>query len=874
MRWWYVPFGLLDLYLLAALLPALAAQMTHWLLLRSGPFLETERLQMDRLLQDEQRHAGRQPAAPRPGRYGELDASATLLLRELRETLEVSGQALSTLATYRIQPMLLGQVMRLGAWRPLIAAISAARKRRQLREGLARGRALVAQLDELAQEIDLIPERARGLLGGVRAEANRLSALGEAEVEAGTRGLEDLIQQLAALSFRVERGLDELGTASLQRLPDVVLALDEGLAEITVEVESLDQRLAQITGQREQAESAAARIESAVQAAGERWRGLQQLGATEPDISRAIAVLQAGLREALRLGAARTPEAYAQMLEQLAPLDLQLADLESSLARMGDLIEQSRAAIEGDLRALAEAQQACDRLIQTEPLLEPDSSQALIEVASQAYMQAERLHGLGTREGFERSLEYSRQAGEYLQRAIDELSPLPEEIKEARHLLRELSARTLDHWRGRADRLKHELEIYTRHWNTGLGARVGTVLSQLEQVEVDLERMPPNIRYERRFRQSELREGLDLLRQAQASLGSVSEEVVDLEAALQEIEAKREELEKALASLQSRTLPALRQLRDRMLPELAERLDHLTDNLTQATPMLAEPGQVDYDEALGSWLPTFAQELEELHETHQQHVQNYRGQLHSARAELERLWRRLQRLDPEAVPAPSVDVQALADDWARWRQDAQHWQESPARLHELVGQRSRALAELMEQAHTEIVEGRRVQEALARQCDQRLQALNSRRQRIQDQRRASDWPQLDWETRAAREAWTQALALERESRAPLKLEQVIDQLRRALQMIERAEAEYEAIERRMRTGLRRLDGDLRSVTTALARSQREFERLEAGGALDRAAATSTRCVEAERAVERARGAATFEEVLRHLREAGDLLARR
>ena len=84
--------------------------------------------------------------------------------------------------------------------------------------------------------------------------------------------------------------------------------------------------------------------------------------------------------------------------------------------------------------------------------------------------------------------------------------------------------------RGRADRLREQLQVYTKHWDRGLNADKAEAISLLDQAEVDLERLAPNVRYQRRFRQSETEEALDILSHVRSSLDRGGELIGQLEA--------------------------------------------------------------------------------------------------------------------------------------------------------------------------------------------------------------------------------------------------------------------------------------------------------------------------------------------------------
>jgi hypothetical protein len=90
---------------------------------------------------------------------------------------------------------------------------------------------------------------------------------------------------------------------------------------------------------------------------------------------------------------------------------------------------------------------------------------------------------------------------------------------------------------------------------------------------------------------------------------------------------------------------------------------------------------------------------------------------------------------------------------------------------------------------------------------------------------------------------------------------------------QKAEESHRRIESQMGRALRQLDEELHAVNRRLRRGRDRAAALEEEGAPGEAEDTIEICNRAERRIEMAMSASTFEDALRHLREARDILAR-
>ncbi len=533
---------------------------------------------------------------------------------------------------------------------------------------------------------------------------------------------------------------------------------------------------------------------------------------------------------------------------------------------------RSKEAVAGDVQALAQAQAACEALRAADPLLEPDGSLALIEQATAAYEEAERQRGLGTRQGYEAAITLAQKAMAHLSAAQEQAAALPQEARQARELLKALGSEALSDWRARASRAKEQLQRYARHWSEKLAGDAAEALANLEQVEIDLERVPPNVRYLRRLRQSELDEALEILTHGRECMERAKALVVGLEEERGRVEALRRQVEAETRRLAEERLGAIQAVRDRMLPELCQRLAALEQEIGERLGLLGDPSQVDYAAMSQEWLPSVLRQVEELERAQRESVQHYRALAQDVARDLERQWARLGKLNPQEPPVPEEDLAKLAEDLQAWRDEIAAQADNPVALRELIGRRATALEQRVENARQEIVEGRRRLETLYRAYTRHAQRVRALREAIRAHRQEGRWPQLDWESAEEAEAlWGRAVELEQASRAGATLALANDQLQRACNTAQQAEDLFARIERQMASGLQRLNQELAGVTKALERGQRRAAVLREAGPSPELSALEERLAEAQRALELAHGATTFDDALRHLRTAADIL---
>ncbi len=871
MSWWLVLLLLLFLYLLAALVPWVALQILEWLLRRSNAALSAEGTELQRLVAAEHEQSLAWPTAPRPGRYQEPDRQAQEALMVLRHTLKLAQPLWLDLTAYVPARVTFPEVATVRAWSPLLKAIAIWRVRRAWREHLQRGAQVLATLHGLEKQVQEIPAQVRAQWTATRAEVSRLNALLEGEQEAKTSGLDKVAGRLKATEAEIERALDALAQATPAEIPTVVGRADEALQGTLAAIEECDRLLSATAAVRSGAEDLVTRVESTLHLAQERWEGLKARGATEPAIARALAELGDATARLLAATRERTVEAYRAAIDSGKDLDANLQALMAQLDALDEVISRSKEAIEGDVQALAQAQTLHDTLVRQDSLLEPDQGLMLIEKATEAYAEAERQRGLGTVAGYEASMALSQTAMQSLDEAQKAAALLPDRALRVRESLKGLSPDVLGEWRTRAERIREELKAYPRHWEKGLAADAAEAVSSLDQVEVDLERVSPNVRYLRRFRQSELAEAADILAHAQGCLARAEELVAALEAEHQRIEQQREDLDQGLEQLAGQVLPELEQLAGRMLPELAQRVQDLKTAFSERADALRDAAQVNYDEAVGEWLPSFSRQVEAVQMEHENSVGHYRVALRDAIGRIDRQWARLNRFDPHAQPGPEDDMEQLIEELNAWRAEAEKQADNPRALRDLVGARAEALEQRLITAYQQISEGRRALEALDRQYRRYSQAARTLKTTIREMQQRTQWPQLTWATADADRIWEQVSELERESHAARTLSEAGDRLQKATTAAQQAEQLYARTEHLMSSTLRRLDDEARAANAALARGARRAEALNNGGDTEAAAALQEHLDGAQHAIELAQAATTFEDALRHLRDAREIL---
>jgi hypothetical protein len=673
--------------------------------------------------------------------------------------------------------------------------------------------------------------------------------------------------------MELKRALGALENASPEQIPTVTREGDAVFDRVSTVVEEIDRIIGQVSAVRQKALGTIERIGSALRLAEERWEGLKTRGATEPSIRRALAGLQATAVRFEKVVQDHTLKSYEKVVEDVVSFDAEFEALSGQLDALDESMGLSRDGVQGDARALGLVQAKCDELVRQDPLLDPDQSVALLGKAGETYIEAERQLGLGTSEGYQVSRSLSERAKQYLSQAMELAEPLPESVREVRETLESLDAELLGDLRSRIDRVREQLRLYSRHWEAGQAENVAEAASKLDQVEIDLERISPNIRYRRRFRQSEVPEALEILCHGRESIEKAGELTLALEQEHDRIEAMRADLEQALMEVTERELPAMLKMSQLMLPELQQHLQGWEAKIVDLRDVASKVDQVDYDQAMDEWLPAILSQAEEIREMHERDVQHYRRTAKEVVRQLERQWARLIRLDPYRQPAPEEDAEALSSDLEAWHAEVERQAENPLALRELVGRRAGAFARRIDAAQHQIDQGRSRVSALLKQFQRCARGVRELRGSIRSMETQSDWPQLIWEDEEGEAAWGEAVQMERESQIAPTLREAISRLERAIVAAQNAEQIHVRTERQMKSALRRLDDEYGAVSAGLERRQQEVKRLREEGAPDVFIALEEHCASVSRIIEMAQVSTTFEDALRYLRDARDALAR-
>ena len=307
----------------------------------------------------------------------------------------------------------------------------------------------------------------------------------------------------------------------------------------------------------------------------ERWEALKQRRVTEAVLGRAVQEMTRSIELFHVYLDQHTFEGYARLVQLSQGMDEQIEVVAQQMDHIEDLLGRARASIEGDVRTLSEAQAVLQTLRERFPLFEPDQSQALIESASRLYLEAEHQVGQGTVQGYETAVKRADTANDHLAQALELAEPVPDQITRTREILGVLSAETIGAWRNRAIMVQDGMQVFSQHWDAGPSSDITEALAGLEQVEIDIERVPPNVRYQRSLRQSELSQADEILAHAQKTMLRAQEIIAQMEHEYERISDRRSRLEQDLETLTTRVIPGIDLLKPTMLPRIVRALSGL-----------------------------------------------------------------------------------------------------------------------------------------------------------------------------------------------------------------------------------------------------------------------------------------------------------
>lgn len=872
MSWWQWVIVALAAYLLISMTPWIVLQIVIWRIRRRLPFMAEEARQLERLMQVESEHAERWPQRPRPGRYQEVDRQALEQLLRMRVIISQANDLWPAVASYAPEPLNPLQVLAMGAWRPLSEALRIWRDKRRLNAYLDEGEEAIAALLEQWTEAQAIPGRIQAELSDARAEARRLRALWEGESEAGTRGIQALGDALALVDRSLGEALDAMRDAAPEQVAATSVQSEEQLAQATATLQKLEQELSQVIEARRQAAASLAQAHAGLQAAQERWQQLQAQGARDPAVAHALEALRA-LEDALQATAQEaTPQAYRQVLTDVEAYLAQEKMLGEQMDALEAVMQRSREALEGDVVALAAAQEACAAM-RSEAGFAPDLSDALVAQAQEIYAQAEEQRALGTLHSYQTAISMAEQAAEVIQQATDRAQAAAQDLEQIRAHRQQAAPEIRQALHQRAESVHEALGAYAQHWDAECDAQLQRVWGLLQQAEAGWSALPPTLLGEGLPRQSELESGRQTLQNAAGAIRRARQLVEELEGRLARVNAQRQALEAGLAELDGPLGQRLQEAADAMLPELRERYQAWLADYQARRPALQDPAQIDYAEAADRWLPTAMAEAREILAAHDEDVARYRKAVQEAQKRLERDWQRLQKLDPMQMPLPDEDLERLSADYAAWQAAAEASQDDPAAMAALVGRRLEALERRIESARRQINEGRQALATLDRQFEQQMQSARQNRAAIHALMQESQWRQIDWSLADGEPLVQRALTYQEASRQAETLDEAVNQMRHAVNTAEEALQAYQGMEQQLRSAQDKLNREFRTATAELDRAQRQAGQLRAQGPSEALAALERRCADATSLISMSQNAATFDAALRYLLDAQERLAR-
>ncbi len=866
MIWLRILVLLIDLYLVLSLGAWFALRFAQWRAQRSRRSLVNGAEALRNLAEGIGRHTGRWPREPRPGRYAAPDELAREHLANLRTSVAEAEALRPSLQSVPIISLTLPQVLALQALPPLVQAVRAWRDARALWRLVDRASASLEVLDAQAQIVDGIPSRTRATLNETRAEATRLTAVLEAVEEQGMQGLERTSWQLAEIGMKAEHALDRLSAATDE--PQTVYEIDRDLGEASAYLQEIDRFLGEASEARLRAQNLLTRVYSALGLVEERWQGLQARGAAEPALAAEVDDLRA---RAQRLPdverASASMDNYQKVTRQALVLDTDIQAAMQQLDRIDTLMRESKDALGDAQQSLADTMAMCQEMSGEDPTLQPDLSLSLVARAHQLCEESEAHRAEGTMEAYQEAMAAADEALETLTQARQGLAEMPDAVKRVQRLLRDVSIEQRGAWRGRFQSICEGLRAYPVHWDRTHEREAAAAEAALAEAEAALAQAPGDVREGRRYTQTGLLQSVESLTAAQEQMEQAQRSVANLENELKRIEDVHHALDEEIREISERTLPALVELRAQMLPELQQRLDRLVGTFSDESRLYLEPTRVDYDEATDRWLPSIKRQIDELAGEHRSSVRQYHKMQRETVHRIDRLWGRLQRMDPYQLPAPEEDIQALVRDLDGWRAAVEYEASNPASLRDLIAREGKNLERRLQAAIQQIEEDRGRLVALSKDY-QRMAATNERIDAlVHHVRTESHWARISWGTEEAEEIWQAAVALEEESASARTLTQAVDRLQRAVNAARRAEALYLGTERQISNAIGRLDSDLQTVGRLVDRAQRLEESLRQDQQEDAAQEVAALLAAAGRALDSASEATTFDDALRHLQTA-------
>jgi len=806
------------------------------------------------------RHNRLWPAEPRTGRYATPDKQAIQALDELRNAL---GTA-SNLAEQNDDglPLLLGPIDA-ALLRGPQALVQILRVQRTLGENWAcieEAQAAAETLRTSEQALLHIPEQIRNEFNDLRAEIRRLSVLTEEMQSEGIQGLEETSGKLEALQDKAEKALDKLANSNLT--PELSQGLDATLTELRQDLVQIDQVVSEASEARQKARGTARRVQSSYTLATERWATLKERGASDDDIDRQLSELKPQIDELAQTGEVTLSVLRTQTAEAIG-LDSRIDSLMTQLDGYGHLMRASQTTID-NLVPEIEALDALRVSAQAQDGLVPTKTTETIQQARELYKQAVELRLQGTRDTLEEALKLGNQSQQLIDEANRNLQADVARVKRAHQALELLSEENYTASRERLEDLAGDLQNYPQYWSE-IAGEAREAMQKLDTARKLVGNIPDEEQMGLRFTQEELDEALTSLEQAVTSKNEGDTIIAQLAETTATIKKQEHELSTALVKLDQDTVPALKQAADNMLPELRQRFDLFVANYESEAQSYRDTGQIHFEKALTEWLPNVKEQANTLLREHQDSVKRYRQAQRDAIRRIDRLWSKLQKLEPGKTPDPEEDLGQLEMDLSIWRTAVDSNEASPRELRELVSIQAEALCRRLERAIEQIEQDRKTLDALSREYLGLQSAIEAHQNTISSLSAESPWHLQEADDSLARDTWADAQALESQSAGASTLTEAREYLQRANSAARRAEQSFATVVQHLQGALRRLNTERQALEKMMAHARRQEATARTEQRLDEAARISALINSAQRSIDTALGTPFSEDALRHLR---------
>ncbi|MCE5259079.1 MAG: hypothetical protein LLG44_08490 [Chloroflexi bacterium] len=870
MRWWQPLLIVLELYLLACVLPWLAAAALGWSLRHSYRSRAAVLSYYDRVTLAQAEHQAFWCAQPRFGPYQPLVEAADEQLARLQMELNESGVLAEPLRCAALSECSFFQVITLRCWKRARAAYSQWQQVRHLAELLGDATTTLEALAALRQKVLDIPSDMRAQLALRRYELDQLSACLEQERSAGTVGLEAFSSGISVLRAQADKLQNELDAeggiapAVLERAAEPNAALAGGIAHLAEDLDAL-------TALRRAAEDALLQAEETLARLQERWRAVQRRNFREQDIDEVLLGLTAS-RDDLktRLGQ-RTRDAYRTVNAQAAAFDERAALLTEDLAGL----EGSIAAVDAELNTAADvvnaAGAAVDELQQRYINIHADFTRAVLDEAAAALAAASDIRQQATRSALAHCQEQCGQVRQQAAEVHERLASIEERAQAVDALWSALKRGDISPYRRQLQFAAEKLEAYPKHMPAVAELLRNIELSQRE-AELALSCLPADFTRDGLFIETQLDDIYDALQYAERGTEYVRTGIARLRELLEQIEQQRLQVEQDVALLLYVDLPVVEQLSGSMLVELREKLVKLAIEIRQEAAKLLDPSQTEYDQALRFGLPYLKRQLEEVSTAHATHLKQLQLQYEDERRQLARSWAQLDRLDISNLAVVQPLVLKIKADYADWQQTAEGNRENAYILSQTLGRRSADLEQRMVELHRDIVEGRLALKELDKAYQQRYAQAEALRDRLQEISAASFWPNLSWNIDAER-AWAQVTELQRGIQSADSLPALLDAWQRTLGACTELVKLYERGESQSRDALGLLQNELKAVNALKQRVQRQAEELTHKGEHAESRKLTKLVAQTEHLIALSRKETGFDAALRYLRQAREKLLR-